>query len=397
VGAGLLLNEWLLAALFSADGVLADTNRLKIFAFDVGLVCMGGLALLLWMLGGLRAAMRRLRAWSPALFVALVNGAVALCMLAAAEGVAFVHNHWPVEGGPGGASLVFPDGFFVTDPVAGYTIHPSWNSRSTLTVGGKVVYDVTYGTDEFGRRRVPNAPRSPARTVVFFGCSLTFGVGLPDDQTLPALLQAHWADTEVVNYAAGGYGTQQVLALLTERDLRKEVHAPVKLGVYVFFPDHVRRTIGSMAVYNGWGAQMPHYVLESDHVVRHGNFTTGRLGTALLYEVLGLSPLATAFGLDLPRGTTQAHLDLTARIIEEAAAAFRSNFPGSELLVLMHPSYPGLEKEMEDRLTRARVRYLDYSNRLDVKDTTLYLLDGHPSAKGNTMLADWLAEDLIAR
>jgi hypothetical protein len=62
-------------------------------------------------------------------------------------------------------------------------------ARHRLEVGGRLSFDVHYSTDRFGRRMtVVEAPERRRELALFFGCSVTWGAGVEDDQTLPAII-----------------------------------------------------------------------------------------------------------------------------------------------------------------------------------------------------------------
>lgn len=99
-------------------------------------------------------------------------------------------------------------------------------------------FDVRYHIDAYGNRRVPGAPPPGAPALIFLGGSFTFGHGVADDETYPALLQQRWPELRIVNAATNGWGTAQALLVLDEHLARESQVAGV---VYAFISNHVVR------------------------------------------------------------------------------------------------------------------------------------------------------------
>jgi len=79
----------------------------------------------------------------------------------------------------------------------------------------KVIFDTTYNFDSLYRRKVPGNPaENTDKFVIFFGGSQTFGEGLNDWSTIPAVVQKNAPSHRVYNYAYKGYGPHQMLKKL---------------------------------------------------------------------------------------------------------------------------------------------------------------------------------------
>ena len=175
--AGLLLNPWLLTALFSGDGQLSPRSVVIITLFDAALIVTG----VVLALG---------RSWTTLLNFAIGVGLTAL-LLVGLEKIVFTRlNHpttppvaaessGPPPPPPPHFEGSYTDNFFVDDPLLGYTPHPNAQVQSIKKQGDEVIYDVTYAIDEFGRRITPDQD-DPARDkfLLLFGDSFTFGEGV---------------------------------------------------------------------------------------------------------------------------------------------------------------------------------------------------------------------------
>ena len=85
------------------------------------------------------------------------------------------------------------------------------------------IFNVHYSFDKNCTRITPDFDSTRTKYALFFGCSLAFGYGLNDNQTLPYFFQQISNQYNAYNYAYEGYGTNQMLARLEYQDLSKQV------------------------------------------------------------------------------------------------------------------------------------------------------------------------------
>jgi hypothetical protein len=111
---------------------------------------------------------------------------------------------------------VEPEGkFFSPHPSLGYT-HVPGLFQLTLPLGQ--TFTVTHGADTF-RLTEPPATTAAAGSrpeIWIFGCSITHGWSVNDQETYPWLLHERLPRYRVVNFAVGGYGTIHGLIQLEE-------------------------------------------------------------------------------------------------------------------------------------------------------------------------------------
>jgi hypothetical protein len=127
-----------------------------------------------------------------------------------------------------------PVGIFRDDDIYGWTHIP-------LSVGRQRVvpdYDVIYHIDSEGNRYTPLSPTPDSPEVLFLGGSFTFGHGVNDSETYPAVLQRDWPDLKVTNAATNAWGTAQ--AYLRLNDALATGKPPV-LIVYGLISHHFQR------------------------------------------------------------------------------------------------------------------------------------------------------------
>jgi hypothetical protein len=101
------------------------------------------------------------------------------------------------------------------DDVVGWTPRPNLSARTTAS--GQVLDLHTTDDGRRGDAAVPRKRQTGRARVAVFGCERTFDVGVPDDDTYGARLARSLRDTDVLDFAVPGYGTDQML-LRWERD-----------------------------------------------------------------------------------------------------------------------------------------------------------------------------------
>lgn len=100
-------------------------------------------------------------------------------------------------------------------------------------------FDVVYTMNAEGFRVMPEPTGPPPHpSIVFLGCSITFGVGVGDTESYPAILAREaWQHFRVHNDSISGWGTVNALARL-EEVLKEQTPACV---FYAYFDGHLVR------------------------------------------------------------------------------------------------------------------------------------------------------------
>ncbi len=138
-------------------------------------------------------------------------------------------------------------------PPLGFELTPDNVARTYFIEksSGQTLFDAEITSGPAGERKTGGKPDSDS-TYVFFGCSVTFGYGLCDDQTLPHFFsEAGGFAHNVVNLAFNGNGPHNAL-----RDLELDYHlggmgvdpGTVKGVVFGLIGDHSRRVLSSHAL-----------------------------------------------------------------------------------------------------------------------------------------------------
>jgi hypothetical protein len=334
------------------------------------------------------------RTW-PRLAALALGVILALALMGVLELIFFGLNQY--RGRNSHASLRYSRKFMQPDAQLGYKPIPGAQVQVTKELNGHLVYETSYAFDAWSRRITPVAPpRQRQKFIAFFGCSLTFGEGVRQDQTMPFYAGQLAPDYTPYNYGFSGYGPQQMLAKLQEDGMERELPEGSGVLVYTFFGAHIKRAIGSMQVFNEWSYNMPYYTLNSQNeLVRIGSLTTGRPLLALFYRVVGNLQFSKYFQVDLPPRITEGHIRLTARIIEESCLACKRRFPDSVFCLVIYPGAHNLAGVIPE-LRQAGVKVLDYASLWDGRNLAGYEIehDGHPTGLSHRELAGQIVKDL---
>jgi hypothetical protein len=332
--------------------------------------------------------------------------------------------------------------FNIPDENLGYRIKPNLEIRIRRRNSGKTIFEAVYHTDAFGRRVVPNATdgevgghpsllstlasggerervsgapplvaagapqsvtvvgsasqaaraESGKKFALFFGCSMTFGTGINDDQTLPCSFSRFAPAFKSYNYAVPGYGPQNMLVQLGKPELATEIPEKSGVGFFLFFNNHVERAIGAMYVCNAWAKNLPWFFLDDQQKLqRSGNFLQGRSLLTGLYRILGRSPLVAFSGVDVPLWFSDAHFRLLTAMFREAKERFRRQFGSDQFFVVFYPG-ASLVQELGPRLKAAGVGFIDLSGILDITAPgNMIEGDGHPTPRVQEALGKVLA------
>ena len=227
IGLGLILNEWILAAVFSPNGVIESAiKKTIIWSFDLTVILVG--------LFVIRYRNRmRVFAFSRG-NLALLFFAIFISFLVC-EGLMRLTSHrpWTVHETD---VLVEPgDKLYSIDSTLGYVHLPG---TFKVTLGSGYSFKITHLSNS---RRITqslavSAFKELGENIWIFGCSYTYGWSLNDEETYPWLMQEQLPQYKVVNFGVNGYGTLHSLIQFREL-LKKEMKPTVAVIAYASFHD----------------------------------------------------------------------------------------------------------------------------------------------------------------
>jgi hypothetical protein len=106
-----------------------------------------------------------------------------------------------------------------------------------------LLYDVKYTINEYGQRITPDIiPNDSMKSILFFGCSFTFGHGLNDKETMAYIVQDSVRDKyKVYNFSVIGFGANQMLSAIKHNMLDGIVKYQPRYIIFNTIADHFRR------------------------------------------------------------------------------------------------------------------------------------------------------------
>lgn len=247
IAVGFLFNEWVLSALLSPDGTIELSTRTTIWLFNLLMILVG---FLLIKIG------RDISSPSSLLGnLALLILVIPICVVGAEFALRMTGNtQWrpqqvSIEVEPGGR-------FFRKDSTLGYThlpgeyqvilpraysimvVGPSYEISDTLSLPSSYSFNVTHLSNSLRATSHlnPDEPDLSKNEIWIFGCSLTHGWSLNDEETYPWILQQGLPQYEIVNFGVTGYGTLHSLIQLREA-LIKRKKPEVAIVAYASFQD----------------------------------------------------------------------------------------------------------------------------------------------------------------
>lgn len=272
---------------------------------------------------------------------------------------------------------------FVSEPDTTYTEHTIGEAQDTF-------FSATYTIDKHGYRVTPTIDSNNGNYSLFFGCSITVGFGVNDNQTFPYHFQDA-SGSRAYNFAWNAYGTNHMLAILQNENLKKLVPEKEGTAYYVFFWDHIYRSIGAMEHYLGWLHTSPYYYLDDGKLKHDRTFTDGRYWQSKFYEIFSKSGICNYFKLDLPVKLNTSHFDLVTEMILESKKEYVKQFGNDNFVVVIYPSYPMYtNKQMNSflhYLKKKKIRYVNLSKVIEYSGHYTLKNDAHPSSDTHELLA----------
>lgn len=275
-------------------------------------------------------------------------------------------------------------------------------SQMGLSPSGKMLYDVTYSYDSQCRRQsVPKNPKAKY-FVLALGDSFTFGQGVEDEETYPSQLAERWPLVDVYNYGICGGGPNSLLRNLTVEPTRLQgITQDRGIAVYFFIDSHIQRILctADCLKSSSYILRQPHYELNSQGDLEYQGKFTDRLWTNLIYWPIAMSGVRQFYGLDFPK-VYRKDFQLFVRIMNGLRQQIEEQHPLLDFYVALAPQVrPSYVKNLSPLLKEAGFKVLDYSqiNMNPLLGQTYGIpVDGHPSARYYSVLADWIKSDTQA-
>lgn len=112
----------------------------------------------------------------------------------------------------------------------------------------KKYYDVVYTFDENRRRKTHAHSKLSSKHIILAGCSMVFGEGLADENTLDYLLKKNFPDYNIYNYGVPAQAPNFFLTRLNEFPIDQEIQ-PIENGFLIYFlaSFHLPRILGKLS------------------------------------------------------------------------------------------------------------------------------------------------------
>lgn len=288
----------------------------------------------------------------------------------------------------------FQDDSPIGDQLLGTQGRPGFRAHAFKVIGGKKIYDVHYTFDEYSRRVTPGQNGKRPFFALLFGCSMTFGQGLEDDQTIAYFLSKKLKDVDTYTYAYPAYGAQQMIAHLQAGRIPQQVPEKRGVALYFFLDHHLNRTLGTLDILGSWGS-LPYYEVHHGAVVRVAD--TLERGKPWMTALARLSWVKKFLAWRRFR-LTDHDFDVFSDFLLESKRRFESQFPHSKFVVVLLPEW-GRDStpRLIPFLRKKDIAYLDYSGHEEFRGASYHIpVDNHPNSKETEAIADLLAKDLPA-
>lgn len=290
-------------------------------------------------------------------------------------------------------SIPWPEGHIKRQ--IGEAYEPDSVYRDTKVNGDNdTLFDVRYSIDSLRKRITPGFDSTKTKYALFFGCSIGFGYGLEDNQTLPYQVQQQDQNTNAYNFCISATGTNHMLAQFQYQDFSKQIAEKEGCAYYIFFWDHIYRAIGTMHRYTEWLHLAPYYEMKNGKLVRNKLFKDGRPFVSSMYERLYQTNIVKYFEADLPLKLNDSHYDLVSEMILETKKEYEKQFGNDKFYLVIYPNFPTYSAEemriFQSYLKKKQIKFIDLSQ--VIKYSPKYTLNGdpHPNAETNQLIANYL-------
>ena len=304
-----------------------------------------------------------------------------------------------------GGDLYKEDFYFRKDDALGYTPHKNVKAHATKSFDDLLLFDVHYTIDENGLRKSPPCSETAQdNCLLFFGCSMVFGEGLEDEETLPyqtGLLSG--GKYKIFNFGFHGYGPHQMLSII-ENGLLDEVvtcTADPKHIFYVGLVEHALRAAGKTS----WGEHAPRYALAENQVYLAGRFDDSIFHTNrwLAKSIFHLKKSYIYQKIsDKKKVMTDQDVQLFLRILKKSQLELKKKYPDSAFTIILWDNNKYQEFAPVIAYFKAHDINVKWINEIlpnyDTEKNKYRIHpkhEKHPNARANRIIAQYLLDNLI--
>jgi hypothetical protein len=254
-------------------------------------------------------------------------------------------------------------------------------------------------TDKEGRRIEPwhEARKHTAKKHIFgIGCSMTWGQGLDDDETLLAQVSKNSPEWITYNASQAAYGPSEIITQLKNTPVLENIEPKDGIGIYFLYDFHFQRMFNTLWEVGTW---REHGLVLNEY--EKGKFESiGRVADVyplwtFLSHIVVKDPFLRLIHFDWPQ-ISPSRLDTLFRVVNEMKLLYKEKTRAENPFIVALWSIDENRNLMREALTRAEIPFLDYSETsmsIHIKGPG-HIGDGHPTAEVNEKFAIALNRDL---
>ncbi len=273
------------------------------------------------------------------------------------------------------------------------------SARHNCYKDDNLIFDVIYNIDSWGHRKVVSSDHDFKSHLLTVGCSIIFGQGLSEKQTLASFLQTYWTESKVYNPSRPG-GSVADFIISTEHFNHWNHFEPKRgLALIYFSPKiHIPRLypfLDQMIRWNELGAAL--VWSENDQKYVWKGVWKDYLWWFPLVRVLRKSWLIHTFGLDIYFSKIgEHHYEGYAKALRQLKNNYSKIYPESDFVVFTKPSEK-IPQSFFDHLDSFGIHYLYYGEISKKQFPIEYMeipFDSHPSEDWNRIFSNIITRDL---
>lgn len=266
---------------------------------------------------------------------------------------------------------------------------------------GNKIFDVTYITDEWGRRVSKKSTskkeerESRDKFVAFFGGGDVLGMGAPYQHTLPVVFENSQSAYKAYNYGFVGSAFHYFLRSLEINKYQKEIPEEEGLFVYVMTEGHFPRTLGKFGHMHE--PHMPYYELTEDSKLVYKGTYEEQKPLLTFIKKYAVTALLSRLS-DVNEWTFYSDRDdyFVCEVVRKTHEIVEEKYPSFKLIYFLHETIREHDRTvMQECLEKNQIKFVNFMlESYDPHDYETSELDRHPTLAINELIAQMLIEYL---
>lgn len=232
------------------------------------------------------------------------------------------------------------------------------------------------------------------KTFLLFGCSYNYGTGLKDNETFSHKL-AKATDGTVYNQAFPGWGAQNMLYQLKQKEFYRQIEAPPDYVIYTYIPDHLKRLNNFQ-----WGNFFDNTI--NLRYKKQGNdFVEIKPILKPLWFLSTVKEMQNLYaGFLNSKINHKRNFKLFSSIMEESYRILKFHYPNTGFLILVYPFYDTISPEEINELKNLQEKGFTVINvqeivKVNLNDAEYHFgNDCHPTEKAWDVIVPALLQRL---